>query len=209
MTTAHRPTFDPAKGQSTQTSGTIVHDRLLPAHSKLKYRQKGQGGIGGFDSLLEEERLSDREVLKMRLLEGEKEGRAGEKGDIRQDGGDDESDGESDDDDSQESGDESGDESDDDDDDDDDDDALQQELNRIQQERQQRHARETNTQEQKKLSESNPLLKPGSGSQWIDDGVFQNQARGVPVRPEDEKKGFVNDAIRSDFHRKFMNRYVR
>lgn len=33
--------------------------------------------------------------------------------------------------------------------------------------------------------------------------MFRNQAKKV-----DEKKQFINDYVRSDFHRKFMNRYV-
>lgn len=39
MTTAHRPTFDPAKGKANnQAGGTILHTRALPAHTQLKYR---------------------------------------------------------------------------------------------------------------------------------------------------------------------------
>lgn len=43
MTTAHRPTFDPAKGKEAQR-GPAYHQRLLPAHTLLKHRQPGQGG---------------------------------------------------------------------------------------------------------------------------------------------------------------------
>ncbi|MCJ1223407.1 complexed with cef1p [Toensbergia leucococca] len=43
MTTAHRPTFDPARGKETQR-GPAFHQRLLPAHTLLKTRQPGQGG---------------------------------------------------------------------------------------------------------------------------------------------------------------------
>lgn len=43
MTTAHRPTFDPAKGKEAQR-GPAYHQRLLPAHTQLKVRQPGQGG---------------------------------------------------------------------------------------------------------------------------------------------------------------------
>jgi protein CWC15 len=43
MTTAHRPTFDPAKGKEAQR-GPAYHQRLLPAHTFLKHRQPGQGG---------------------------------------------------------------------------------------------------------------------------------------------------------------------
>lgn len=43
MTTAHRPTFDPARGKEAQR-GPAYHQRLLPAHTFLKHRQPGQGG---------------------------------------------------------------------------------------------------------------------------------------------------------------------
>ncbi|KFL61208.1 pre-mRNA-splicing factor cwc15 [Trichophyton rubrum CBS 118892] len=43
MTTAHRPTFDPARGKEAQR-GPAYHQRLLPAHTHLKVRQPGQGG---------------------------------------------------------------------------------------------------------------------------------------------------------------------
>ena len=39
---------------------------------------------------------------------------------------------------------------------------------------------------------------------WDDDVVFKNQSRGAPVH----KKRFVNDAIRNDFHKKFLAKYV-
>jgi len=57
----------------------------------------------------------------------------------------------------------------------------------------------------------NPLLskdEPAMGSlkrRWDDDVVFKNQSRGEPVK----KKKFVNDTIRSDFHRKFLNKYIK
>jgi protein CWC15 len=43
MTTAHRPTFDPARGKEAQR-GVAYHQRLLPAHTQLKVRKPGQGG---------------------------------------------------------------------------------------------------------------------------------------------------------------------
>jgi protein CWC15 len=43
MTTAHRPTFDPARGKEA-ARGVAYHQRLLPAHTFLKHRQPGQGG---------------------------------------------------------------------------------------------------------------------------------------------------------------------
>ena len=40
---------------------------------------------------------------------------------------------------------------------------------------------------------------------WDDDVVFRNQERGEPK----VQKRFVNDTIRNDFHRRFLNRYIK
>ncbi|GME84884.1 unnamed protein product [Ambrosiozyma monospora] len=40
MTTAHRPTFDHAKGKDTLISSSIQHKRSLPAHKALKFRKR-------------------------------------------------------------------------------------------------------------------------------------------------------------------------
>mmetsp|Transcript_3289 Transcript_3289/g.7320 ORF Transcript_3289/g.7320 Transcript_3289/m.7320 type:complete len:99 (-) Transcript_3289:279-575(-) len=39
---------------------------------------------------------------------------------------------------------------------------------------------------------------------WDDDTVFKNQARTAPK----QKQRYINDAVRSDFHKKFLNKYV-
>ena len=45
----------------------------------------------------------------------------------------------------------------------------------------------------------------GLQKSWMEDSVFSNQAR---TKPKEERR-FVNDAVRSDFHRKFMKKYMR
>jgi protein CWC15 len=40
---------------------------------------------------------------------------------------------------------------------------------------------------------------------WTEDTVFKNQMKGAPK----EKKRFINDTVRSDFHRKFLNKYIQ
>lgn len=40
---------------------------------------------------------------------------------------------------------------------------------------------------------------------WDDDVVFKNQARGLDDKP---KKRFINDMLRSDFHKKFLHKYI-
>ncbi|VDK53420.1 unnamed protein product [Cylicostephanus goldi] len=66
----------------------------------------------------------------------------------------------------------------------------------------------------------NPLLnlnEPASSSanggdfkvkrRWDDDVVFKNCAKGIDERKKEST--FINDAIRSEFHRKFMDKYIK
>ena len=41
---------------------------------------------------------------------------------------------------------------------------------------------------------------------WDDDVVFKNCSR---AEPEKEEKAFINDSLRSEFHKKFMNKYIK
>lgn len=53
-------------------------------------------------------------------------------------------------------------------------------------------------------------LAHGAGGlkrRWDDDVVFKNQAKGDIVRKP--QKRFINDTIRSDFHRSFLTRFVQ
>ena len=40
---------------------------------------------------------------------------------------------------------------------------------------------------------------------WNEETVFRNQAKNIPK----QKKRFINDTVRSDFHRKFMSKYIQ
>lgn len=108
-------------------------------------------------------------------------------------------------------------------DDEDDMEALLAELNKIKKERAMDQAKKEieRRQEEERIRmenilSGNPLLTHySSGSakndhkvkrRWDDDVVFKNCARSEP-----EKKAniFINDSLRSDFHRKFMEKYVK
>merc|ERR1711997_327788 len=41
---------------------------------------------------------------------------------------------------------------------------------------------------------------------WDDDVVFKNCSR---AEPDKKEKAFINDSLRSDFHRKFMDKYIK
>lgn len=115
----------------------------------------------------------------------------------------------------------SGDEDDSDDDDSDDDDeaALQEELAKIRAEREavkQKKDEEEAAENEKQLEEAallgNPLLSTvdsNSGGRlkrrWNEDVVFRNQAKGEP----EIKKRFINDTVRNDFHKRFLNKFIR
>lgn len=109
----------------------------------------------------------------------------------------------------------------DDDDSDDDTAALLEELNKIKKERQVEQQKEEATKKQEderirmeNILSGNPLLNYSNGSKgdmrikrrWDDDVVFKNCARSEP-----ERKGsqFINDSLRSEFHKKFMDKYIK
>lgn len=114
-----------------------------------------------------------------------------------------------------------GDSDNDEDSDEDDTEALMAELNRIKQERAAEAARqeaERKVREEKirveNILKGNPLLNKPSTSgavdfkvkrNWDDDVVFKNCAKMDDNKP----KEFINDTLRSDFHKKFMERYIK
>jgi len=70
-------------------------------------------------------------------------------------------------------------------------------------------------EEEAKLEESallgNPLLNTCGTTtgklkrRWNDDVVFRNQAKEEPDR---NKKRFINDTVRNDFHKRFLNKFI-
>ncbi|EON64424.1 hypothetical protein W97_03655 [Coniosporium apollinis CBS 100218] len=237
MTTAHRPTFDPARGKEAQR-GPAYHQRLLPAHTILKHRQPGQGGNadaevrdlraellraeaahfakknGGAPAADDESAAST--TGSKRQLEAAPEDEGGEEDpeakrrrlileEAREVDAD--SDGESS---------ESSDEDEDDEDEEDETAELMRELEKIKKERAEQKAKEeaeraAKDEEQREfdIARGNPLLNPKDFNvkrRWDDDVVFKNQARGTEDK---KKKEFVNDLLRSDFHKRFMSKYVR
>jgi protein CWC15 len=100
------------------------------------------------------------------------------------------------------------------------------ELNKIKQERAAEAAKQDAERKEREekirvenILKGNPLLSkpdvpssvPATSSEfkvkrrWDDDVVFKNCAK----LDEGKKKDFVNDTLRSEFHKKFMERYVK
>lgn len=230
MTTAARPTWAPAKGGNEQ-GGTRIFgpsqkysSRDLAAHTNLKPRKEGQDTQDELQKRNLREELEERERRHFSskdksysddrdrrrghlLLEGSKrdaEDRIVPRHEDADDSdvdvkSDDESDGE-------------------DDDDEDDTEALLAELEQIKRERAEEKARQEQQKQEEELKakeaelvRGNPLINFNNPTnfnvkrRWDDDVVFKNQARGEAKAP----KRFINDTIRNDFHRKFLQKYMK
>lgn len=245
MTTAARPTFDPAKGGTSRGEKSLsslskqYSARDLPGHLRLKirylfmimhiifvtlsclfYRQSGQGTSGDLKHKDFRRELEEREGLAALEKDGKrpldsassssKKPRLEYQSLSQLDADEQLDDGDEDDDDVLNS--------DSDDDSEDDTQALLAELSRIKKER---AAEESAREEDRKVQENqirmenilsgNPLLNAGKSTdfkvkrRWDDDVVFKNCAKGE----HQNKKGFINDTLRSDFHKKFMEKYIK
>ncbi|MED6210291.1 hypothetical protein PIB30_062775 [Stylosanthes scabra] len=231
MTTAARPTWAPAKGGNEQ-GGTRIFgpsqkysSRDIASHTTLKPRREGQDTEEELkrrnlrDELEERERRHfssknksynddrDRGKGSHLLLEGAK--RDIEDRIVAHSIDADDSDVEV----------KSDNESDDDEDDDEEDDteALMAELEQIKKERAEEKLRKERQEQEEELKvkeaellRGNPLLNNPTTSfnvkrRWDDDVVFKNQARGETK----VAKRFINDTIRNDFHRKFLQKYMK
>ena len=200
MTNAARPTWSAALG-AAQAPTFQYSSKDLKSHSKLKLRSFGQDAP-------EEVRQRDLRA-ELSLLEAKARGdepvRVPAQDEIRVD--------ETVDDDkisvsSQEPI----------DDDEDDTEALLLELEKIKKEREAERRRREEMEQLERTQNAisgNPLLSMGGNAaqpafsvrrRWDDDVVFKNQASGVDDKPQ---KRFINDTTRSDFHKKFLFRYVR
>ncbi|KAL3503655.1 hypothetical protein ACH5RR_038104 [Cinchona calisaya] len=219
MTTAARPTWAPAKGGNEQGGARIFgpsqkySSRDIASHTTLKPRKEGQDTQDELqrktlrDELEERERKHfsskddrDRRRGSHLLLEGAKR-EADDRIVPRSVDADD-----------ADVGANSSDESEVDDDDEDDMEALLAELEQIKKERaEEKLWKEKQMQEEElkakeaELLRGNPLLITQHPSVWDDDVVFKNQARGETKTA----KRFINDTIRNDFHRKFLQKYMK
>lgn len=224
MTTAHRPTFDPAKGGTGKSEGALssmskqYSARDLPSHKTLKYRQEGQ-------TTQDEVRNRDirRELEERELAASSKSGHdysskrsslashSGPAKKSRHEVNLDADDPVDDDDDSELSSSEG--------EDDDDTEELMRELEKIKRERAIEAARqeaEKKAEEERIRTENiirgNPLLNEAEKEKaefkvrrrWDDDSVFKNCSR-----DGDSNKGFVNDMLRTEFHKRFMDKYIK
>ena len=257
MTTAHRPTFDPARGKEA-ARGEAYHQRLLPAHKTLKYRQAAQGTPEEHAKrdlraeLLKAERshyrkkdgivdVDDENTVEAVEVKGQIEdgdaaaANSGVKRKLSDANEDIDGAGEEEEDyetkkrrvleetraiDADSDSASASSESESEDEEEDETAELMRELAKIKAERAEKAAAEAavqakkdEEQREKDIALGNPLLNKadvneyGVKRRWDDDVVFKNQARGTEERGKEKR--LVNDLLRSDFHRRFMDKYVR
>ncbi|CAL1160032.1 unnamed protein product [Cladocopium goreaui] len=216
MTTAHRPTWNAAIASNSNPGGnmlvahtTKINNRDAATFKKMKFRQAGQG--------LLEERASRADMTedlerRERAAKDEREGKVKEK---KKPSLEDNPFPEDADEELLSEEEEKKDEEDDDDDDDDDAEELMRELAKIKKEREEEEeakkalqAKQDRRAQREEVMKGNPLLADGADvslkRRWDDDTVFKNQARTAPK----VKQRYINDAVRSDFHKKFLSKYV-
>lgn len=256
MTTAHRPTFDTARGGQSMRERDLsaqskqYSSRDLPSHTRLKYRQEGQGtaedarvssrdfkrdledrerrhrGHAGGD----EPATSSASSKRARLTDGAGAAAGASSGSLPANldaddaavaaadlDSDADSDDEADEDEAAE---------------------LMAELAKIRREREAEAARreaERQADEERIRTENilkgNPLLNKtklagvagssgadgaGGGAvdfkvkrRWNDDVVFKNCARDDDNGGRQRPASFINDTLRSEFHKKFMDKYIK
>ncbi|XP_021936002.1 protein CWC15 homolog isoform X2 [Zootermopsis nevadensis] len=219
MTTAARPTFEPARGGQGRGEKDLsaiskqYSSRDLPSHNKLKYREHGQGTTEELRSRDFRKDLEDREKEKT----GARDRRMPEAVSHKRPKLDQVPAASLDADDPLDE------ENSDDPDSDDDTAQLLAELQRIKKERALDQAKQETEKRQEEerirmenILSGNPLLNYTSQVQkgdlkvkrrWDDDVVFKNCARSEPDKKKDQQ--FINDSLRSEFHRKFMEKYVK
>ncbi|XP_055911777.1 protein CWC15 homolog [Eupeodes corollae] len=227
MTTAARPTFDPARGGTGRGEKDLsalskqYSSRDLPGHTKLKYREPGQGTSEELRNRDFRKELEERErearpsknlppivrkAIEANNASSNKRAKLDNAAPANLDA-DDPVDNDSSDEDS---------------DSEDDTATLLAELNKIKEERLQENARKEQEKKQEderirmeNILSGNPLINYAAGTKvtgdlkvkrrWDDDVVFKNCARTEP----EKKSHFINDSLRSEFHKKFMEKYIK
>ena len=184
MTSAHRPTWNPVKGGQDQGGNRSVvptrqySSKDLPSHTQIKYREPPS-----FSSEDYKNQLLQQELTLQKYPSEESSSEEEEPSDYSEEDLDEE--------------------------------ELMAEFEKVKQERAQAENLKKLEEEAKKqelrneqLLKGNPLIDAAPGfdlkRKWTEETVFKNQARGEPQ----PKKRFINDTVRNDFHKKFLDRYV-
>jgi len=227
MTTAARPTWDTAKGGTSTRERDLssmskqYSSRDLPSHTRLKTRESGQGTADEIRQRDFRRDLEDRERVALRERQKERARKEGKALDspppVKKSKAEAVTMANLDADDPVDSSEDS------DSDSDDDTAILMAELNKIKAEKAkddaEKEMRKRDEEEQIRMENiltGNPLLKEKYSDQgksdmkikkrWDDDVVFKNCSR---AEPDNKEASFINDSLRNEFHRKFMDKYVK
>lgn len=216
MTTAARPTFEPAKGgmgrgeRDLSALSKQYSARDLPSHTRLKHREHGQASAEEVRARDLRRELEDREKRRPTAASASKKPRLDQIAPSNLDADDPQDEGEGEDEDAASSA------------SDDDDAALYAELERIRRERAEEEGRRdrqrAETEERIRMENiisGNPLLNIAGPPKadmkvrrrWDDDVVFKNCGGGSGSASA--QKAFVNDSLRSQFHKRFMEKYIK
>merc|ERR1719400_231482 len=189
--------------------------RDLASHTKLKYRKEGQGTYKEYRSKDYRGELEERERLALRERTKERARRDGKSvpdspppvkksrteavtmATLDADDPVDSSDSE-------------------DDDSDDDTAVLMAELNKNEAEKEAGKREEEEQIRMENIMTGNPLLKEKYSEtgktdmkikkRWDDDVVFKNCSR---AEPDNRESNFINDSLRNEFHKRFMDKYIK
>ncbi|ODV78001.1 uncharacterized protein CANTADRAFT_23111 [Suhomyces tanzawaensis NRRL Y-17324] len=87
------------------------------------------------------------------------------------------------------------------------------ELAKIKQERQQEKENKEKAERAEKAKSSNPLVsldesEPPAKKSWRSSTAFNNKPKPKP-KGEQNNDNFTNDTLRSEFHKKFLSKYIR
>eukprot|EP00916_Digyalum_oweni_P014096 GHVL01023102.1.p1 GENE.GHVL01023102.1~~GHVL01023102.1.p1 ORF type:complete len:194 (+),score=39.28 GHVL01023102.1:73-654(+) len=193
MTTAHRPTWAPAVGGNGQGGNrmlaptTKLHSKDQPGQTTLKSRPPIPEVKKAFEEKKQAEEAIKNVVISDSLFP--------EDADYDLDAAVEDSD--------------------EDESDEEDTAALLRELENIKREQEEELRKKADTEKEKESAQrraeilvSNPLLNQSDiilKRRWDDDIVFRNQSKTL-IKPQ---KRFINDTVRSDFHRKFLGKYIQ
>ncbi|EJD47008.1 Cwf15/Cwc15 cell cycle control protein [Auricularia subglabra TFB-10046 SS5] len=252
MSTAHRPTWDPAQGRERAAGSRQYSSRDMAQQTKLKFRQPGQTSAADVSKrdlrselLVAEAAARDRKrkaegkpALSIEDAPAGGDEEANKRRKVLQEAIDLDKDDDDDDSGNEDKAKSNGANGDDDDDsdeessDDEDDTAeLLRELEKIKRERAEEKARQeaaadaqTQADREIEIATANPLLNlaaalgqatpslstnaPGTFAvkrRWDDDLIFKNQA----VNTDKPSGHFVNDLLRTEFHKKFMAKFIK
>ncbi|KAI6043502.1 Cwf15 Cwc15 cell cycle control protein [Pisolithus marmoratus] len=258
MSTAHRPTWDPAQAKDVKGGSRQYSVRDMAAYTKLKFRQPGQTSVGEVARKdLRAELLAAEEEARNRKRKaegkpplpaltngtpygGDEDEEASKRRKMLQEAleldkdEDDDEDNKSDDGASQKANNDAMEESEEEEseeEEEDDTDELLRELEKIKRERAEEKVRQEREESvaqaaarEIEIATSNPLLNlaaalgqspgvnttvPGTFSvkrRWDDDLIFKNQAIN---QKKDSSGQFVNDLLRTEFHKKFMAKFIK